>query len=53
MPSEAFESHAQLQAIKRVATPADILGAVAFLISDDSAFMTGQTLSVDGGHILL
>ena len=53
MPSEAFESHAQLQAIKRVATPADILGAVAFLISDDAEFMTGQTLSVDGGHILL
>ena len=53
MPSEAFESQAQRQAIKKVATPADILGAVSFLISDDAAFMTGQTLSVDGGLILL
>ena len=53
MPDEAFESQAQRQAIKRTATPADILGAVAFLISDDAAFMTGQTLSVDGGQILL
>jgi 3-oxoacyl-[acyl-carrier protein] reductase len=53
MPSEAFEDQARRQAIKRVATPEDILGAVAFLISDDAAFMTGQTLSVDGGQILL
>jgi NAD(P)-dependent dehydrogenase (short-subunit alcohol dehydrogenase family) len=53
MPSEAFDSQAQRQAIKRVATPTDILGALAFLVSDDAAFMTGQTLSVDGGQILL
>jgi len=53
MPPEAFESQAQRQAIKRVATPADILGAVAFLISENASFMTGQTLSVDGGQILL
>jgi NAD(P)-dependent dehydrogenase (short-subunit alcohol dehydrogenase family) len=53
MPDAAFDSQAQRQAIKRTATPADIVGAVAFLISDEAAFMTGQTLSVDGGQILL
>jgi NAD(P)-dependent dehydrogenase (short-subunit alcohol dehydrogenase family) len=37
------------QAIKRTATPDDVVGAVSFLASDDAAFMTGQTLIVDGG----
>jgi 3-oxoacyl-[acyl-carrier protein] reductase len=33
----------------RVGTPADVARAVRFLVSDDSAFVTGQTLWVDGG----
>ncbi|QYE36350.1 SDR family oxidoreductase [Polymorphobacter sp. PAMC 29334] len=37
------------QAIKRIAEPQDIVGAVAFLTSDDAAFMTGQSVVVDGG----
>jgi NAD(P)-dependent dehydrogenase (short-subunit alcohol dehydrogenase family) len=48
---EEFEAVAQLQAIKRVEVPEDLVGAVSFLTSDDSAFMTGQTLSVDGGRV--
>lgn len=35
--------------IARDQLPEDIVGAVAFLASEDSAFMTGQTLVVDGG----
>ena len=30
-------------------TPADIVGAVAFFAGADSAFITGQTIVVDGG----
>jgi NAD(P)-dependent dehydrogenase (short-subunit alcohol dehydrogenase family) len=37
------------QAIKRRGTPADIAGTVAFLLSEDAAFITGQCLTVDGG----
>jgi NAD(P)-dependent dehydrogenase (short-subunit alcohol dehydrogenase family) len=48
---EEFEAVAQLQAIKRVEVPDDLVGAVSFLTSDDAAFMTGQTLSVDGGRV--
>lgn len=33
----------------RVGQPADVAGAVAFLASDDAAYITGQTLSVSGG----
>ncbi|MBI3637734.1 MAG: glucose 1-dehydrogenase [Candidatus Rokubacteria bacterium] len=35
--------------LKRTQVPADLVGALVFLASDDSAFMTGQTLLVDGG----
>ena len=37
------------QAIKRLAEPEDITGAVLFLTSDDEAFITGQAIVVDGG----
>ena len=35
----------------RLGQPSDLLGAVAFLVSDDSAFITGQTLLVNGGRL--
>lgn len=38
--------------IGRAATAADIAGAFAFLASDDAAYITGQTLYVDGGLTL-
>jgi NAD(P)-dependent dehydrogenase (short-subunit alcohol dehydrogenase family) len=48
---EEFNAVAQMQAIKRVEVPEDLVGAVSFLTSDDAAFMTGQTLNVDGGRV--
>ena len=41
----------KLQAIKRVELPDDLTGTVSFLASDDAAFLTGQTLFVDGGLV--
>lgn len=38
-------------AIKRPGTPADMVGACLFLLSDDAAWVTGQILAVDGGQI--
>ncbi len=35
--------------MRRLATPDDVAPAIAFLVSDDAAFITGQTLSVSGG----
>jgi NAD(P)-dependent dehydrogenase (short-subunit alcohol dehydrogenase family) len=37
------------QVIKRVEEPADIVGALSFLTSDDASFIAGQTIAVDGG----
>ncbi|WP_281273956.1 SDR family NAD(P)-dependent oxidoreductase [Sphingobium fluviale] len=44
-----FDELAKTQAIKRHEVPEDLVGAMSFLTSDDSSFITGQTLIVDGG----
>ncbi len=41
-----------LQALKRVAQPDDIAGAIAFLASDAARWVSGDTLRVDGGSKL-
>ena len=38
--------------LKRLGVPEDIAGAVAFLLSDDAAWITGQTMVIDGGITL-
>lgn len=38
--------------LKRLGVPADIGSVVAFLLSDDAGWMTGQTLTIDGGVLL-
>jgi NAD(P)-dependent dehydrogenase (short-subunit alcohol dehydrogenase family) len=38
--------------LRRLGTPEDIAGAVAFLLSDDASWITGQTLVLDGGLTL-
>lgn len=48
---ERFEMVANLQAIKKVQQPDDVVGTMAFLTSDDAAFVTGQTIHVDGGWV--
>jgi NAD(P)-dependent dehydrogenase (short-subunit alcohol dehydrogenase family) len=37
----------------RVGQPADVAGAVSFLLSDDASYITGQSLGVNGGAVLL
>jgi NAD(P)-dependent dehydrogenase (short-subunit alcohol dehydrogenase family) len=44
-----MERRASTTPLRRAGTPADIGAVVAFLLSEDSAYMTGQVLSVDGG----
>lgn len=39
-------------AMRRIGDPEDVVGPVAFLASDDAAFVTGQSLNVDGGIVL-
>ncbi len=47
--AEAFEALGALTALGRLGDPAETAGAAAFLASDDSSFMTGSEMFVDGG----
>ena len=40
------------QCIKRASTPRDLAGTIVFLASDDSDFISGQTILVDGGSAM-
>jgi NAD(P)-dependent dehydrogenase (short-subunit alcohol dehydrogenase family) len=39
--------------LARIAQPEDIAAAVAFLLGEDSAYMTGQSIAVNGGAIMI
>jgi NAD(P)-dependent dehydrogenase (short-subunit alcohol dehydrogenase family) len=43
------EKSAERHPLKRFGTPEDIAAMAAFLLSDDSSWMSGQVLHVDGG----
>jgi len=49
---EIYEQYLPSQCLKRREQPKDLAGAVIFLASDDSDFITGQTIVVDGGAIM-
>jgi NAD(P)-dependent dehydrogenase (short-subunit alcohol dehydrogenase family) len=51
--AEHFEEVRRAQAVTRSLLPADMAGAVAFLASDEAAMITGQTLRIDGGLVML
>jgi NAD(P)-dependent dehydrogenase (short-subunit alcohol dehydrogenase family) len=53
LPPEEFEKAVAAQAIKREERPEDLAAVASFLASDDAAFVTGQTISVDGGQVRL
>ncbi len=52
-PGEAMEGFASRTLLGRPSTPQDIVGLAAFLASDDSNYITGQSIMVDGGLVLL
>lgn len=52
IPAKAQMIVARQTPLRRLAQPADIAAAVAHLVSDDAAFVTGHTLRVNGGLVM-
>ena len=46
---DMFEGIISMQALKRRQEPEDLVGALLFFVTDEGAFVTGQTIAVDGG----
>ena len=50
--AEKLDANRSTRALNRYQEPRDLVGAVLFLASGDSDFMTGQTMVVDGGSVM-
>jgi len=50
-PAKAYEQMKSTQAQNRMGTPKEIAAAALYLASDESAFMTGNELIIDGGWL--
>lgn len=53
IPASQREAIAGLHPLKRLGTPADVAAAVAFLVSDQAAWITGVVFDVAGGAVLV
>jgi 3-oxoacyl-[acyl-carrier protein] reductase len=52
LPEDAISDRVAHTALRRLGEPADVAKVIRFLVSDESAFVTGQVLGVDGGLVL-
>lgn len=52
IPAERHELYRLNRAISRPQQPADLVGLIAFLVGDESGYITGQTFAVNGGFTM-
>lgn len=53
VPETRWNEYRSRRVLARDQTPADVAGAVAFLLSPAGAYITGQTIAVDGGMVMV
>ncbi|MBM7365696.1 3-oxoacyl-ACP reductase family protein [Gordonia hydrophobica] len=51
VPEHRHELYRRNRALDRPQQPADLVGAVAFLLGDEASYITGQQLVIDGGFV--
>jgi len=49
-PKEAETEYAQRNPTKRLGQPHEVAKLVAFLLSEDNGYVSGQTIAIDGGE---
>ena len=52
IPEENMKTMKKNIPLKKIGSPSDVANAVYFLVSEESSYMTGQTLIVDGGLLM-
>lgn len=52
LKEEVKEEIAKTIPLKRIGTSQDVANVVKFLVSEDSSYITGQVLNVDGGMLM-
>ncbi len=52
LPADVFRQRVDSVAMGRIGTPEDVAKVILFLASDLSAYVTGQTIGVDGGMVV-
>ena len=52
LPEELKQQAIESTPLRRMGRPEEIAYAVAFLVSDEASFITGETLTVDGGLVM-
>jgi NAD(P)-dependent dehydrogenase (short-subunit alcohol dehydrogenase family) len=52
IPAEHRQSYASRTPLGRIGTPQDVAKVIRFLLSDEAAYVTGQTIVVNGGYLM-
>ena len=51
VPKDAKDFYAGLHPMKRIGKPEEVASLITFLLSDDAKFITGTSISIDGGYV--
>ena len=52
LPDEVKETYQKQIPIQRMGKPIDIANIIAFLVSEEASYITGQVINVDGGLVM-
>jgi len=53
LPDRRIQDVVEMTPLRRIGQPEEIAGVIRFLLSDDSNFITGQTIVASGGRVMM
>ena len=53
LPDSRIQDVIEMTPLKRIGQPEELAGVIRFLLSDDSSFITGQTMVASGGRVMM